>query len=139
MKKKHEENMEVPIVPLIDVAWILIIFFVITGVQQSELVDDTVKLAQANVSAVKQMEKMTLIINVHEDGTLNIARRTLSLPELKQILKATRESGTAEVPIILRCDAKTPYAQVDKVMQTIGAAGLYKVRISAIAGHAKSG
>lgn len=137
MRKRAEETLEIPIVPLIDVVVELIIFFVLTGMQQSELIDDTIKLAQASVPAVKQMEKLSLIINIHEDGKVNVALEEVSMSKLRNMCKSLVSQYGNMVPVVIRCDERALYKEADKVMTAIGEAGLYRVRIAAV--HAGEG
>ncbi len=132
MRKRADETLDIPIVPLIDVVVELIIFFVLTGMQQNELIDDTIKLAQASVPAVKQMEKLSLIINIHEDGKVNVALEEISLSKLKNMCKSLVSQYGNMVPVVVRCDERALYKEADKVMAAIGEAGLYRVRIAAV-------
>ena len=132
MRKRAEETLDIPIVPLIDVVVELIIFFVLTGMQQNELIDDTIKLAQASVPAVKQMEKLSLIINIHEDGKVNVALEEISMSKLKNMCKSLVSQYGNMVPVVVRCDERALYKEADKVMTAIGEAGLYRVRIAAV-------
>jgi len=137
MRKRADETLEIPIVPLIDIVVELIIFFVLTGMQQNELIDDTIKLAQASVPAVKQMEKLSLIINIHEDGKVNVALEEVSMSKLRNMCKSLVSQYGNMVPVVIRCDERALYKEADKVMTAIGEAGLYRVRIAAV--HAGGG
>ncbi len=135
--KKAETNLEIPIVPLIDIVVELIIFFVITGAQQDALFDDTIKLAYAkHVTPEKAAEKKVVIININKKGLCNISNNPVDLPGLRSYLKDVRSDPAlgVDTPIILRCDAETAYESVDAVMRVITAARLYKVRIAAVTG-----
>jgi len=135
MKKRSEEVLETPITPMIDVVFQLIIFFVVSAAQQNDLIDLSLNLAQAkDVSAVKKNDPLAVTINVHEDGKVNIAMQEMTMPQLRHVLKSTVAQYGNRVPIILRCDKRALYREVDKVMAVIGEAGLYRVRIAAVAG-----
>ena len=47
MKKRAEEHIETPIMSMIDVVFLLIIFFVVTSAIEKEAVDETIKLAKS--------------------------------------------------------------------------------------------
>jgi biopolymer transport protein ExbD len=133
MKKRNEEALETPMTPMIDVTFQLIIFFVVSAAQQKDLVDENVLLAQAKfVPAVQKTEPKTITINVRSGGEVNIALQPLTLKQLHQILKATVARTGNNIPVVLRVDGKTLYRDVDRVMEVIGRAGLYRVRICAV-------
>lgn len=130
--RRSEEQLETPITSLIDVVFQLIIFFVVAAAQQKDLVDERVVLAQAkHVKEVQKQDPQTIVLNVHQDGEVNIALQPLTVSQLQQILKATVNQAGSNVPVLLRCDGKTLYHDVDKVMTAIGKAGLYRVKIAA--------
>lgn len=134
MKRKKEQALETPIASLIDVVFLLIIFFVVTAAVEKDVVDESIRLAQADyVPAVDKKDPRTITINLSRNGRVNIALQPLSLTGLQQILTATRAKSGNTVPIVIRADAKTLFKEVDRVMETIGKAGLYRVQLSAVA------
>jgi biopolymer transport protein ExbD len=134
MKRRTEEQLETPITSLIDVVFQLIIFFVVTAAQQKDLVDQNLSLAQARYAQEpEKQDPNTIIINVHKDGAVNIALQPLAPTQLHQILRATVAQAGSAVPVVLRCDGRTLYHDVDKVMTVVGKAGLYRVKIAAVA------
>ena len=141
MRKRNEESLQTPIASLIDVVFLLIIFFVVTAAVEKDVVDENIKLAQAKyVRATEKQDPRTIVINVPDPkdpthplhGRLNIALQPLTLTQLKQLLIATRTRSGNMIPIVLRGDRETLYNEVDKVMQVVGEAGLYRVKVSAI-------
>ncbi len=134
MKRRTEESLETPIASLIDVVFLLIIFFVVTAAVEKDIVDDTIRLAQAkHVPAVEKKDPRTVTINLRREGSINIALQNMSLRQLQTILTATRAKSGNSVPIVIRSDGKTFYSEVDKVLQAIGETGLYRVKLSAVA------
>ena len=47
MRRSSEDTLETPITQMIDIVFLLIIFFVVTASVDKDLVDDTISLAQA--------------------------------------------------------------------------------------------
>jgi len=134
MKKRADEGVETPIASLIDVVFLLIIFFVVTAAVEKDVIDESIVLAQAkHVKAVEKKERGTVTINLQKNGSINIALQVMSLRQLQTILTATRVKSGNRVPIVIRSDAETYYRDVDKVMEAIGQTGLYRVKLSAVA------
>ncbi len=135
MKRLRTEGIETPIASLIDVVFLLIIFFVVTASIERDIVDTTIRLAQAkDLPAVAKKNPNTITINVHRNGDVNIALQPLTLTQLQQILTAVVQEYGNNVPILIRADQNTLYHEIDKVMNVIGKAGLYRVRLAALAG-----
>lgn len=134
MKKRNDEAVATPIASLIDVVFLLIIFFVVTAAVEKDVVDESIRLAQAkNVPAVEKKDPRTITINLKENGVVNIALQPMSLRQLQTILTATRARSGNSVPIVIRSDKDTYYREVDKVMEAVGETGLYRVKLSAVA------
>lgn len=134
MRRRSDSTLETPIASLIDVVFLLIIFFVVTAAVEKDVVDESIRLAQAkHVAAVETRDPRTVTINITEKGSVNIALQTINLTRLQQILTATREQSGNAVPIVIRSDGRTLYRYVDEVMQAVGKTGLYRVKLSAVA------
>lgn len=133
MRKRSDEQLETPITSLIDVVFQLIIFFVVAAAQQKDLIDTEVNLAQAkHVREVQKQDPATVFVNLRKDGTINIALQPLTVQQLQQVLVATVAQAGNAVPVVIRCDASVLYHEIDKVMQAVGKAGLYRVKLSAV-------
>lgn len=133
MRRRADDSVETPIASLIDVVFLLIIFFVVTAAVEKDVVDENIQLAQArNVAAVKQKDPGTIVVNLHNDGSVNIALQRLTLTQLQSILTATVSRRGNRIPVVIRADHDTLFNEVDRVMQAIGRAGLYRVKIAAV-------
>ena len=132
MRQRGEEAIETPVASLIDVVFLLIIFFVVTAAVEKDIVDESIRLAQAShVPAVAKKDPRTVTINLDRDGDINISMHRMTRTQLQQILTATVAKAGSSVPVVIRCDKQTYYREVDRVMQVIGKAGLYRVKLSA--------
>lgn len=131
-KIRKEEDMATPVSALIDVVFLLIIFFVVTASMEEELVDETISLAQAqNVDAVEKKNPLAVTVNVKADGTMNIATIDTSVRSLQQLLTVQRANLGNTFPVVIRADGETKFMHVDRVMDAVKKAKLYKVSISA--------
>jgi biopolymer transport protein ExbD len=138
MKRRSDEGVETPVASLIDVVFLLIIFFVVTASVEQDIIDETVLLAQAKYAdAIEEKEKQAVVINVRKDGAYNISKIRYTPGQLKQVLAAARRDAGDNVPIIIRADGQTPYRYVSDLEEIIKQAGFWRIRLAAMAG--KSG
>lgn len=138
MKHRRNDPVETPIASLIDVVFLLIIFFVVTASVERDIVDESIRLAQAKhiPPTEKTADTRAITINIDAKGNPNIALQPMSPRALQNILTSTRQQAGNSVPVILRSDGDTMYGDVNRVMDTIGRSGLYRVSIAAEAvGH----
>ncbi len=135
MKKRTEESLGTPTSSLIDVVFLLIIFFVVTAAVEKDVVDESIRLAQAKyVKATEKKDPRTITLNLRKNGAVNIALQPLSLTQVQQILTATVNKSGNAVPIVIRSDNDALYKEVNNVMEAIGRAGLYRVKLAAVSG-----
>jgi biopolymer transport protein ExbD len=134
MRARDDAALETPVAALIDVVFQLIIFFVVTAAVDKDVVDESIRLAQAKyVVAEEKADPRSVLINVSEDGVVNIATQPLNLLQLQQILSATRTQSGNSVPVVIRADGTALYRHVDGVLRAVGKAGMYRVQLSALA------
>ncbi len=132
MKHRSQAAVETPIASLVDVVFLLIIFFVVTASVEKDIVDESIRLAQAkHMAPVEKKDSRTITINIDAKGNPNIALQPMSPRALQNILTTTRQQSGTSVPIILRSDGDTIYRDVSKIMDTVGKSGLYRVSIAA--------
>jgi len=133
MKKRIEHGVDTPVASLIDVVFLLIIFFVVTAAVDNEVVDMSIMLAQARyVTPVDTKDPRTITINVNEDGAVNIAMQRLNVMQLQSILVATVARSGNNVPILIRCDGRALFSEIDKIIDAVERAGLYRIQLAAV-------
>ena len=133
MKQRADDTLETPITSMIDIVFQLIIFFVVTASIDKDVQDESIHLAQAkSAPAVETVDPRSVTINLRKDGEINIALMPMSPQQLYNFLVSMRTKGGNSIPILIRCDAKTKYKDIDKVMQATAKAGLFRVRIVAM-------
>lgn len=137
MKKHRGEELQVPVASLIDVVFLLIIFFVVTASIETDVVDEQIRLAQAkNSEATEEVPPNRIIINIREDGSTNIMKVRYTRRQLKNLLSSLRKTvGEKNLAILLRCDADARYQHVSEVQEMITESGFYRVNLVAIAGE----
>jgi biopolymer transport protein ExbD len=133
MAIKRNDKVETPIATLIDVVFLLIIFFVVTAAMDAEVLDQTVKLAQAKSSKPpEKVDPRMFIINVRASGAVSVGLgQKITLSELSRHLKMLRKKYGNEYPILIRADGNAQYNKVKLVTEEVLKAGLYKVKLSA--------
>ena len=134
MKARSDESLDTPMTQMMDIVFLLIIFFVVTASVDKDVVDESINLAQAkNAPAVETVDPRAITINLNSDGKVNIALRPMSsMQTLYNFLVNMRTQSGNSLPVLIRCDAKTRYKDIGNVMDTAAKAGLYRVRLVAM-------
>lgn len=136
MRFRTEEPVEVPITSLIDIVFLLIIFFVVTSAMDQEELDRSVTLARAQyLQPVAARDPRTITINLktrnEQETELNIAKVPLSLAALNSVLKKSVERYGNDVPVVIRADGDVRYRDLNVLLGAIRDAGLSTILFSA--------
>jgi len=131
-KVKQDEDADVPIESMIDIIFLLIIFFVVTAAMDKEIQDEKVHLANApHGKPLKKKDSRSVYINVRDDGSINMSGRVLPMETMSRLLKQAAAEYGNDVPIIVRGHFDTPHEYIKRVMKAVTDTGLYKVKFNA--------
>jgi biopolymer transport protein ExbD len=128
---------------MIDIVFLLIIFFVITASFDREQIDTKISLPQVSTGiAVKSLPTERLMINVSADGSVKVGFHTMSITDvptkLEDLLYSVIGSNT-NASIIINGDRNTKHRYISTVLDTIARAGYSKVQISALISQKSAG
>ncbi len=124
--KKHRAHAEIDMAPLIDMVFLLLIFFMCSAtLSQVEYTPD-VKLPVAPRSQVPDDLRDRGVINILPDGRFMIAAEYVTEKEMVDIMKQRREANP-ELKLYLRANKEVPFKQVKAVLRACAEAGIYDV------------
>lgn len=125
-----EDEPDVNLTPLIDVVFLLLIFFMVstTFEQQSRI---QIELPEATADATAQ-EDDTLEILVDAQGRYFIGDQQVINSELKTLKTAIRKAvgNRGELPVTIRADANTPHQAVIRVLDATSQLGLTHISLA---------
>ncbi len=115
--------------PMIDVVFLLIIFFLVSShlARQENQMELPLPVARsAEDERVEEVRRVT--VNIKSDGTLWVRGRQIRKQELKSMLEAARQVEDASaIEVRIRGSRKAPYSSVEPVMLACTQAGIWKV------------
>ncbi len=131
-----EDSVEVNLTPLIDVVFLLLIFFMVSTTfdRHAKL---KVSLPEASTKATQQ-QNYSLVLSIDTKGNYFLNERQIvnqQLGTLKQaILKTLSEYNinVKDASLILRADANTPHQSVVRAMDAASQIGLTKLSIATV-------
>jgi biopolymer transport protein ExbD len=130
-----EEGVEVNLTPLIDVVFLLLIFFMVSTTFDRHATLK-VSLPESSVKATQKQDE-ALVLSIDAKGNYFLNDRQIvnqSLDTLMQALKRTigDEAAIKETALVLRADANTPHQSVVRAMDAASRLGLTKLSIATI-------
>jgi biopolymer transport protein ExbD len=130
-RSKPQKSPEVDITPLIDVVFLLLIFFMVSTTFEHES-QILIELPEATGEELKR-EKQELDITINIAGTFFVNQREVVNTEIETlklaISKAVGDQG--EIPVIINADARTPHQSVMTAMDAASQLGLTKMTFAA--------
>ncbi|MBT8420550.1 MAG: biopolymer transporter ExbD [Gammaproteobacteria bacterium] len=128
-RTKNREEPDVTLTPLIDVVFLLLIFFMIstTFERNSEL---AIELPEATTE-VEPSKETTIEVSIDAEGRYYVEGKMLINTRQKTIKRALREaSGSKFPPLILTADEQTPYQSVVTFMDVARQLGFERLRFA---------
>jgi biopolymer transport protein ExbD len=127
-KRRSRVEVIVDITPLIDVVFLLLIFFMITTTFATNAPGIEVELPKA-AHADSRLQPKDIVIAINEAGEIVYENRAVTLVELSALL----ESKHVEMPqgtVIVQADQQVFHGLVVKVMDAAKSAGFEKLAIA---------
>ena len=121
---------DVNLTPLIDVVFLLLIFFMVSTSFTKEThlsIDLPEAQGEASADAVEQIE-----ILINESGVYTINARQLVDTDIGTLKSAIRQmsSGDTSMPMVITADAQTPHQAVVRAMDAAGQMGFVHLSIT---------
>ncbi|MEP6821176.1 MAG: biopolymer transporter ExbD [Chthoniobacterales bacterium] len=116
----------IQLAPLVDVLMLLLIFFLLTWNAARNENELDVKIPKASEAKEKSAPIGDVVVNVKSDGTVVVNRRTLTSPELSEMLRGLVQLDPNQA-VVIRGDEAGAYKHVVGVLNTCSEAGVTNV------------
>lgn len=138
-RRKPRENVEINLASLIDVVFILLLFFVVTTTftRETQLKVDLPEAASGTPPEDTQLKQVEILIGA--DGSYSLNGKALMKNDLTSLMSALgKESeGDNSLPLVISADAKTPHQAVITAMDAAGKLGFAHLRITTVEAEAQ--
>ena len=114
--------------PMIDVVFLLIIFFLVSShlaKQESQMELELPTAASGDQDIDQQTPRIT--INVKSDGSLWLAGRPIAINQLKDRFVAARDKEGENIEVRIRGSRAAPYSTVEPIMLACTGAKIWNV------------
>lgn len=124
---QQEEENEINITPMLDVVFIMLIFFIVTA---SFVKETGIDVNRPDATTAKPKEKANILIAIDPNGGIWIDRRKIDIRAVRaniERLKAENPQGS----VVIQADKKAVTETLIAVMDAARQAGVYNVSIAA--------
>lgn len=133
-RRKPRENVEINLASLLDVVFILLLFFVVTTTftRETQLQIDLPEAASA--TPPQPSEREPLEVQIAADGSYALNGQPLARSDLATLSSALQQAsaGDSSLPLVISADAQTPHQAVITAMDAAGKLGFAHLRISTV-------
>ncbi len=129
-ERKHPDELELNLTPLIDVVFLLLIFFMVSTTFQKES-EISLQLPRATQDPVdKPLENIEVVINAA--GKFFVNDQELVQHDVQALQAALHQitNGQRDLPLTIRADAQTPHQAVVVAMDAAAQLGMLKMSIA---------
>lgn len=137
-RRKPRENVEINLASLIDVVFILLLFFVVTTTftRETQLKVDLPEAASGTPPEQTELKQLEVLIGA--DGGYALNGQQLLKSDLNSLMAALHKEseGDNSLPLIISADAKTPHQAVITAMDAAGKLGFAHLRITTVEAQA---
>ncbi|AZR72622.1 biopolymer transporter ExbD [Anoxybacter fermentans] len=127
-KSKLKKRPRIEIVPMIDVIFFLLVFFMLFTTFKTTPYGFDLKLPKA--TAVVKTESVNILIQIANDGQLFLKDKPVTLSELKEQVRQKLEDKPDTV-IVIKADENAKYKSLIQVMDAISQVGGTKFSLAA--------
>jgi biopolymer transport protein ExbD len=129
--KKREENEAVgfQVASMIDIVFLLLIFFIVASQMKELEAEKEVKLPVADASATKVADGFKeILINVLPDNRIKVGGNIVETIELAaELRRLAEEDQSSTMKILIRGDQKALYGRIMRIMAACAQANLWNV------------
>lgn len=122
--------------PLIDVVFLLLIFFLVATKYADEEREMSVLLPEASQAQPRTSKPRETIVNIDQSGNYFVSGKNLTLGELERLLQSVRVNNPGRASVILRADRR---CQVEFLVAAMNACNKAKISDYRITTRKESG
>jgi biopolymer transport protein ExbD len=126
---QDDDSYGLKMTPLIDVVFLLLVFFLVATTFYEEEKDITVQLAEASEGTTREKQLQMVVVNVRDSGIIVINERIHSLEEADGFLTEALDLNP-ELAVVVRCDRGAAHKYFVRVLNLCEKRGVRNVSVA---------
>ncbi|QTN32469.1 biopolymer transporter ExbD [Akkermansiaceae bacterium] len=123
---RQPEPANMQLAPMIDIVFLLLIFFIVTWQFTRSETELSVSVPTAQEGADPQRQQGEIVINILSDGAIKVEGSMVDLPQLLEKL-ASIAAQYENQPVRIRGDGGVAYQRIVEVIDTCQKAGIWNI------------
>jgi biopolymer transport protein ExbD len=123
---RQPEPAGMQLAPMIDIVFLLLIFFIVTWQFTRSETELSVSVPTAEEGADPQRQRGEIVINILGDNTIRVEGLTVGLEQLQQKLSLIAQQHENQ-PVRIRGDGAVAYQRIVEVIDTCQKSGIWNI------------
>jgi len=124
----NEDELEVNMTPMLDIVFIMLIFFIVTAV----FVKDTgINVNKPEATSARDVKRISTLIGVDPDGEIWINKQQVALEEVYPLVAKLRQENP-KGKIVITADAKSDATVVVRIIEQLNLLGVTGTAIATV-------
>ena len=133
MRGSKPKTLRFNITPLIDVTFLLIVFFVMT----SQMINDEVAMEltlprETSGEAIEEDDKNKIVVNVESADVFYFGAKRVDVDELRERLLREKARATRETSVRIRANRDVPYGAIEPILILCAQTGFTDVSFAVV-------
>ncbi|QDS96187.1 biopolymer transport protein ExbD [Roseimaritima multifibrata] len=122
--KKSRAASTLSLTPLIDVVFLLLIFFLVTSEFEEEERKLDIVLPSATSASPMTTQTKEFVIDINAKGETHVGGKRMAMPELEELLTRAVADNPTNQSVVIRADKEVPFQPVVSVMDLCNRTGV---------------
>lgn len=128
-QKKAKEETEINLTPMLDVVFIMLIFFIVT----TSFVKETgVEVNRPSAKSAKSKSKANILIAIRNNNEIWIDKRMVDIRSVRANIERLKAENNNEGTVVIQSDSESKTGVLVKVMDQVRLAGIFNISISTL-------
>ncbi len=128
-QKKSKEETEINLTPMLDVVFIMLIFFIVT----TSFVKETgIEVNRPSAKSAKSKSKANILIAIRNNNEIWIDKRMVDIRSVRANIERLKAENNSQSSVIIQSDTESKTGVLVKVMDQVRLAGIFNISISAL-------
>ncbi|HSM03716.1 MAG TPA: biopolymer transporter ExbD [Longimicrobiales bacterium] len=125
--RKSKTSDEIPSSSLADIAFLLLIFFMVTTVFRTDRERDIIWPQAEATEKIDEKKKNILNIWVEQNGSIFMNDQPYTMDQVSEVVAPLYADSDRRLVISIRSDREVPYSTIDQLQAELVAAGVVRV------------
>lgn len=136
LSRMPDEEPLIPMAPMIDIIFLLLIFFLCTSIYARMENEISITVPTAESATTPKRSLGELVVNMRYDGTLVVNQRQVTTDQLQILLKRIAQQYPDQ-SVIIRGDRQTDFENAINILDLCAQSGIWNVSFAALPPQSK--